>query len=65
MRVVHNANLQAALTGGDLLLEIKAQSTDTSMHGPRQIMRATRAWLQRWRLRTPYGPKASPAARGR
>jgi deferrochelatase/peroxidase EfeB len=51
MRVFPNDNLQPALTGGDVILQIRGTSNDTCIHALRQIMRATRSLMQpRWRI---------------
>jgi deferrochelatase/peroxidase EfeB len=51
MRVFPNDNLQPALTGGDLIVQLRGDSNDSCIHALRQIMRATRGLMQpRWRV---------------
>jgi Dyp-type peroxidase family len=51
MRSFPNDDLDPALTGGDLLLQICAGSADTAIHALRQIVKHTRGGMQiRWRL---------------
>jgi deferrochelatase/peroxidase EfeB len=50
MRSYPNDNLDPALTGGDLLLQLCAGSADTVIHAIRQIAKATRGGMQiNWR----------------
>ena len=51
MRSFPNDNLDPALLGGDLLLQICAGSGDTALHALRDIAKHTRGGMQiRWRL---------------
>ena len=59
-----NDNLDPALTGGDLLLQLCAGSPDTVIHAIRQIAKATRGGMQiNWRqdgFRSPPRPAGVP-----